>query len=83
MKPNVSSATARFDCYAVRVVGPAGHVRYLARAECRAAETDDPAQAARFHNPINAWAAEQIYSADKQNIVCDVVNLDDAEDKCT
>lgn len=67
----------------VRVVGPAGRVTYLTSAFiARIAaphETDFPSRAYVFSNPINAWSAAEVYRARHPNVLCDVVDLDDAE----
>ena len=76
--------TARKPRYAVRVTGPAGHSRYLCTDETeRLVEADEPESSRTFDDAEVAWAVAEYYQKRHQRIVCDVVNLDDAEDKCT
>lgn len=65
--------------YAVRVTGPAGLSRYLVigGGESILAEA-----AFTYRDLHNAWGAACHYQRTHSNIVCDVVNLDDEEDKC-
>jgi len=65
--------------YAIRVTGPAGHSRYLCDGD---RESDDPKDAISYNDSSVAWWTAGEYQRSKWNVVCDVVNLDDPEDRC-
>lgn len=65
--------------YSVRVTGPAGHSRFLAIG---GVENDDPEKAYHYRSEFYAWGAARHYQRTEKNVVCDVVNVDDPEDRC-
>ena len=68
--------------YAVRVTGPAGHSRYVTML---GGEDDRESEAFVYTTVQMAEKSAAQYRAaqSRQNIVCDVVNLDDPEDRCS
>lgn len=66
--------------YAIRVTGPAGHSRYVTLAGL---QTDEAERAYAYTDlGVAQQAASSYRNINGGNVICDVVNLDDAEDAC-
>ena len=71
--------------YAVRVTGPAGHSRYLCGCTDSTPaifERDDERAALTYHKAEDAHELATYWQGKCKSVICDVVNLDDPEERC-
>lgn len=67
--------------YAIRVTGPAGYSSYVTLG---GGQSDDHERAYHYSTAGMAWQAAASWRRQTtENVVCDVVNVDDPEDKCS
>jgi len=70
--------------YAIRVVGPAGHVRYLTgnlHSDPMIYESDALEGVLALSDAYEADVLAQTWQRTHANVICDVVNLDDPEER--